>query len=208
MSAAAVPAKYVEGMRLTERERAVLIDQMKKSGVADRRKSPRIVADGNFSVLLTMDSPGGNSAHFRIYPWDLSRGGLGFFHRAFVYPGTRCTFTGLTFGGLPFTIKGEVVRCSHVSGSVHTVGTKLDAEIDPDELLGAHAADNLSVNEKSPRVDDWWTQIGSHTCELSKLARDKAAPDVIRKCIASLVQHASTQPAAAPAAPFATRSAA
>ena len=111
MAAQSIPIKYIEGMRLSERERTVLIELMKKSGVTDRRKSPRIVVEGNFSVLLTMDAPGGSTAYFKIYPWDLSRGGVGFFHRAFVYPGTRCTFIGRTFEGKPLTIKGEVVRC-------------------------------------------------------------------------------------------------
>ncbi len=192
MSAPVPSGKYVEGMRLTERERSLLIEQMKKSGVSDRRKSPRAIVEGSFSVLLTMESPGGSATHFKIYPWDLAKGGVGFFHRSFVYPGTKCTFTGLTFAGQPFTVKGEVARCSHVSGNVHAVGTKLESEIDPDALLGANCGDGANLGV--PRVEDWWTRLGSLSADLAKLAREKAAPETIRKHIGAIAQHASTQP--------------
>src|SRR4051812_17809400 len=102
MAAQHIAVKYLEGLRLSERERAHMIEVMKKNGFADRRKSPRVMVEGGFSVLLTMDAPGGSTSYFRIYPWDLSRGGLGFFHRSFVYPGTRCNFAGLMCGGRPF----------------------------------------------------------------------------------------------------------
>ena len=201
MAAPAISVKYIEGMRLTERERAALIEIMKKSGAADRRKSPRIVVEGNFSVLLTMDAPGGSTSYFKIYPWDLSRGGVGFFHRAFVYPGTRCTFMGLTFEGKPFTITGEVARCSHVSGSVHAVGTKLDAEIDPEAMLGAHAiAQSTATGAQSAHVEDWWSRIGTEVGVISRLARDKASPEAIRKAAQILSKHLATEPTI-PAAP-------
>ena len=69
MAAQGLPAKYIEGLRLSERERTILIEQMKKSGVADRRKNPRIIIEGNFSVLLTMDYPGGSQAHLNMQPF-------------------------------------------------------------------------------------------------------------------------------------------
>src|SRR6476659_6715790 len=97
--------------------------------------------EGIFSVLVTMESAGGSTTCFKIYPWDLSKNGLGFFHRAFVYPGTKGVFTGLTFCGQPFTIKGDVVRCTHVSGNVHAVGTKLESDVNPEDLLGPCFAD-------------------------------------------------------------------
>ncbi len=200
MAAQVIPPKYIEGMRLTERERSALIEQMKKSGVADRRRSPRLVVEGSFSVLLTMDAPGGSTSYFKIYPWDLSRSGLGFFHRAFVYPGTRCSFIGLTFEGKPFTLTGEVVRCAHVSGNVHAIGTKLDVEIDPESMLGAHAPAQAAPSGTAPdHADDWWSRITTETAALSKLARDKAPAETIRKAAETLTRHLATEPTPAPA---------
>jgi hypothetical protein len=195
MAEQSIPAKYMEGLRLPERDRAHMIEQIKKSGMADRRKSPRVVVEGSFSVLLTMDAPGGSTSHFRIYPWDLSRGGVGFFHRSFVYPGTRCTFAGLTFDGQPFSIKGEVVRCSHVSGNVHAVGTKLEAEIDPEQILGPLDAGVSGSAGDGSSVQDWWSKVGASAAAISKLAREKAPVDAIRKAGAVLAEHLAADPA-------------
>jgi hypothetical protein len=195
MSAPTTTSKFLEGMRLSDHERGLLIDQMKKSGAVERRKNPRLIVDGTFSMLLTMDSPGGNSSCFRIYPWDLSKGGIGFFHRSFVYPGTRCTFAGVTFSGKPFNLTGEVVRCSHVSGHAHAVGTKLDTEIEPEDLIGPHAlGGGAGIGQASS--DDWWAKFGGFAAELAKLARERATPEAIRACVASVSMHACTQPSA------------
>ncbi len=198
MASQGISSKYVEGLRLSERDRTALLEQMKKSGVADRRKSPRVVIEGTFSVLLTMEAIGGAPAYFRIYPWDLSRGGLGFFHRSFVYPGTRCTFTGLTFDGEPFTIRGEVVRCAHVSGNVHAVGTKLDAEIEPEHFLGSGTCSS------TPHVADWWSQAVTLAASVSKLGREHAPEEAVRNAAALLTAHLATKPATAQPATHAT----
>ncbi len=198
-------AHYIEGMRLSERERMLLIEQLKKIGVAERRRHARLVVEGGIALLCTMDFPGGSSAHFRIYPWDISKSGIGFFHRAYIYPGTKCTFTGKTFDHQPFSIKGDVMMCAHVSGSVHTVGVKLEFEIEPEMLLGESAAASAPSPGASPAdvSPDWWMRLALQSDELSKLAREKASEDVIRKKVATISEHASAGPQAAQSAPAA-----
>lgn len=198
--------EYIEGMRLSERERALLIEQMKKLGIAERRRHPRLVVEGGLSLLCTMEFPGGSAAYFKIYPWDISKSGVGFFHRAYIYPGTKCTFVGNTFDHQPFSIKGDVMSSVHVSGCVHTVGVKLEFEIDPEMLLGEQAAACAPVAPASPAdvPQDWWAQLAQQSDELSKMARDHADEDLIRKKIAALKQRAATVPSAAsPVAPAA-----
>lgn len=187
---------YIEGMRLTERERAVLIELMKKTGIAERRRHPRMVIEGGLSFLCTMDFPGGSSAHFKIYPWDVSKSGLGFFHRAYLYPGTKCTFTGQTYDHQPFSVKGDVTTCSHVSGNVHTVGVKLEFEIDPEMLLGEAAASAAPTPSASPAdvPKDWWSQLALHSEDLARLARERAHEEVIRKKVTSLTDLVASCP--------------
>lgn len=189
-------ASFIEGMRLTERERAVLIELMKKTGIAERRRHPRLVIEGGLSLLCTMDFPGGSSARFRIYPWDISKSGIGFFHRAYLYPGTKCTFTGQTYDQQPFSIKGDVMACSHVSGSVHTVGVKLEFEIDPEMLLGETAASTALTPAASPAdiPHDWWSQLALQSDELGKLARDRAGEELIRKKVATINEVSAESP--------------
>lgn len=194
MAAPGMPAQYIEGIKLSERERAVLIDQMKKSGAADKRKHPRLVVEGGFSLLCLMEFPGGSSAQFRIYPWDISKGGLAFFHRAYIYQGTKCTFTGNTIDGQPTSFKGDVVRCSHVSGTVHTVGVKLEMEIDPEVFLGESGAAGAAPAATGEKDADWWSHIATHAKELQKLADTHASAEVIKKQIVALVQEANNPP--------------
>lgn len=191
---------YIEGMKLTERERAMLIELMKKTGIAERRRHPRLVVEGGLALLCTMDFPGGSSAHFRIYPWDISKSGLGFFHRAYLYPGTKCTFTGKTFDHQPFSIKGDVALCAHVSGNVHTVGVKLEFEIDPEMLLGESAMSTAPTPTASPAdvPKNWWAQIVADSEELCRLAREQADEEAIRKKIDGLSEIAKRNAAAAP----------
>jgi hypothetical protein len=176
-------SKFNEGLRLTETERAVLLERMKRTGVADRRRSPRIIVEGLFPVLMTMVAPEGGVAHLKIYPWDISRHGLGFFHWSLVYPGTRCTFRGVDGRGQPFSITGEVVRCSHVSGNVHAVGTKLDAEIDPELLLGEHGSGHQA---------DWWAAIAAHATEIAAMAGRRSSVESLRVRAAEMMRLLST----------------
>lgn len=194
MAAPGMPAQYIEGIKLSERERSVLIEQMRKSGAADKRKHARQVVEGSFALLCTMEFPGGSSAQFRVYPWDISKGGLGFFHRAYIYQGTKCTFTGNTIDGQPTSFKGEVVRCSHVSGTVHTVGVKFEMELDPEVFLGDTTSGTPATSGGGGSVDkdsDWWGHIAAHARELQKLAETRASSDAIKKQIVALVQEAN-----------------
>jgi hypothetical protein len=188
-------AEYLEGMRLTERERAFLVDQLRKAGAADRRKQPRSIAEGSLVLMLTMEYPGGSSAHFKVYPWDLTRHGLAFFHRAYVYPGTRCAFTADTFDHQPISFAGEVVACAHVSGSVHTVGVKFEMDIDPEVFLGEQAAAMLAAQAPPPspeRAEDWLKTVGEIAAEIGRMAKEKSAPEPLRKRAMALVQHLSS----------------
>lgn len=183
----------MEGLRLTERERAVLIEQMRKAGLSDRRRLPRSIIEGSICLLLTMEYPGGSSARFRIYPWDLHKGGLAFLHRAFVYPGTRCTLTGDTFDHQPISIRGDVVRCDHVGGIVHSVGLKFEMDVDPEVFVGEQAAATLGQAAPPPpgaapdKSADWWTALAEMAAEVAKLAQERAPADALRKRTAALV---------------------
>lgn len=188
-------AQFIEGIKLSERERSLLIEQMKKSGAADKRKHPRVVVEGSFALLCTMEFPGGSSAHFRVFPWDISKGGLAFFHRAYIYSGTKCTFTGNTIDGQPMSFKGDVVRCNHVAGTVHTVGVKLEMEIDPEVFVGEAAVNAVAAAQPQPpyqaEAEDCMKSIANHARELAKLAEGRAPVESIKKLLVALVQEVS-----------------
>ncbi len=190
--------KYIEGLRLTNEERDAILEQMSQGSASDRRKSPRIIVEGNFALLLTLQPPGSAPTHFKIYPWDVSRGGVGFFHRSFVHPGTPCTFGGLDASGRQFSVKATVARCGHVSGNVHMIGTRLLKEIDPAVLLGSAAV--AKARELSgARPDDWWASVGALAATLCTMAADRTAANVIRQQAARLMECLSVDPVIAKA---------
>lgn len=210
LSGPGIPPNHVEGLKLSERDRSALIRKIAELNPGERRKQPRIVVEGGWAVFLAMEYPGGSSAYFRVYPWDLSKGGMGFFHRAFIYPGTRCTITAKTSDGQPVLLKGEVIRCSHVSGTVHTVGVKFEMEIDPADFLGEAAVSGLNppappvtIGDKpdGDKPDEWWDKLQHGVAELSKLVADKGAVESLAKQAAQVVELVNTKPASAISTP-------
>lgn len=193
-----VATQYIEGMKLSERERAVLIEKLRKSGASDRRKHTRMETDGNFNMLLSMTYPGGASSHFRIYPWELSQGGLAFFHRAFIYSGTRCNFTGRTTDGQPFSFNGEVMHCHHVTGLVHTVGVKFEMEMDPEIFLGEAAVRAAGGAIADVPEDAMHKGVAEHAQELIRLSQSHAGVEQIKRRVGMLMQQLSPGNAAAP----------
>lgn len=146
-----------------------LLDRLERrpagQGLAPRR---RIFARWPFrreTVQLEIMHPGGNATVIRVACRNLSRGGLGVLHSAYVHTGSDCRvllnhcMTGETW------LDGRIVRCVHRSGVVHELGIQFhepiilgeymprDAfapvfsleRVDPSSLSGAllHVSDEL-----------------------------------------------------------------
>ncbi len=83
-----------------------------------------------YTVVGTFVYPCGNSAPMILTTRDISNGGMGILHGSFVHPGSSCL---LAIVGKDKAIlcklKGKVVRCTHVRGSVHDIGIKFDEEV-------------------------------------------------------------------------------
>jgi hypothetical protein len=65
---------------------------------------------------------------FIVAPIDLSDSGIGFLHGSFLYPGTRCAISLRADDGTLLTAAGLVVRCRMVTGHVHDVGVRFEAQ--------------------------------------------------------------------------------
>jgi hypothetical protein len=220
VSGTPITTKFIDAIQLSERERTSLVRTMEQAGTCERRKHPRVMVEGRFSICVQLEYPGGSSGNFRVQPWDLSRGGLGFFHRAYIHPGTRCTFTGNTIDGQPVSIKGEVVRCMHVAGMVHTVGCKFEMEIDPEIFVGENAAMTIASpafgvpsalhagadkHNTVESIEQHWKVIESACAELNAAVNSKQGLDVIMNRATQVATLANTpvieHPDAPPAAP-------
>ncbi|MCC6427024.1 MAG: PilZ domain-containing protein [Phycisphaerales bacterium] len=93
-------------------------------------------------VQLTICHTGGSKATMCVACRNLSCGGLGLLHNAYVHPGRACQVSLPHVSGHYVEVPGKVVRCSHLSGIVHEVGIQFDEPIRINDFvnLGPNAA--------------------------------------------------------------------
>ncbi len=115
-----------------ERELAELMDMLDERGAGHDCNVKRLHARWPFrktSLRLTLEHPGGSRAVFQVACRNLSRGGTGVLHNAFVHTGTPCALELPKLDGQSEAIKSSVVRCTHRRGVVHELGVRFDEPI-------------------------------------------------------------------------------
>jgi CheY-like chemotaxis protein len=88
------------------------------------------------TVVLTLESGGGNKKSLPVVTRNISSGGMSILHSAYVYPDSRCYVSFNSNDNEIVTMPGKVVRCGHIGGKVHEVGVQFDEQIGTRELLG------------------------------------------------------------------------
>lgn len=123
----------VKSLRISDDAAKGLADSLNRqenADVASKRKSPRMGLPAGYTVVGTFVYPCGNSAPMILTTRDISNGGMGILHGSFVHPGSSCL---LAIVGkdraVVCKLKGKVIRCTHVRGSVHDIGIKFDEEV-------------------------------------------------------------------------------
>ncbi|MBK9188712.1 MAG: PilZ domain-containing protein [Phycisphaerales bacterium] len=121
------------------------------------------------TVQLEIARPGGNAATIRVACRNLSRGGLGVLHNAYVHTGSDCRVLLTHYERGETWIDGRIVRCVHRGGVVHELGIQFhepivlgefmprDAfapvfsleRVDPSSLAGSvlHVSDDLTQRQ-------------------------------------------------------------
>jgi CheY-like chemotaxis protein len=110
------------------------VDGRNGSAARRRRKYVRW-AFRKITVELQINHPGGSAITCRVACRNLSCGGIGVVHSAFLYPGSTCVVTLPRQGGRPLAASGVILRCVHVQDMVHEIGIKFDREIDVGEFM-------------------------------------------------------------------------
>ncbi|HZW06051.1 MAG TPA: PilZ domain-containing protein [Phycisphaerales bacterium] len=102
---------------------------------ADRRRA----LPDTVRVIAQVDQLGGTSQTQVATVRDLSAGGLAMLWGTFLHPATRCAFTVVSSDTHEPLVHAtaQVVRCTHLKGSVHDVGVKFDEPIDLQRVPGA-----------------------------------------------------------------------
>lgn len=135
-----VETDYRVTLRLTDYQQITMQDELEREGGARCPANPRLRFPAGSRIRVEFTHLGGPRTRVLAPGRDLSAQGLGLFHSSYLHPRTQVAATLKTTDGEEFRVTGQVVRCTHVRGSVHEVGVALDAEIDPTMFIGSAMA--------------------------------------------------------------------
>lgn len=124
------------------------------------------------TLRLDLFHPGGNSSTLAVACRNISRGGVGLLHNAFVHPNSECRVT-LPHGPRgPASVPGRIIRCAHRTGVIHELGVKFDNPINPrDYIVTDLFAGHFTLERADPR-------------ELEGVVLHVEPSDVVRRVIA------------------------
>ncbi|MBC7771854.1 MAG: PilZ domain-containing protein, partial [Pyrinomonadaceae bacterium] len=109
-----------------------------------RRTWKRLRIAGRLWAPAEMQGPSGFLVQTRVYPIDISVGGMAFYTGMFVHNGTMFSLTLQMSDGIAVVVKGTCVRCGFVKGRVHEVGLQFTENFDMTLVMPAGAAAHLS----------------------------------------------------------------
>lgn len=112
-----------------------------------RRRSER-VHFRQYSVPVRVHHPGGSIAVRRVLTRDISAGGLSFLHNGYLHLNTRLDVVLRRTTGGKDLISGTVAYCSHIGGTWHLVGARLERRIFPKLYVDT---DQMGLLPEEPR---------------------------------------------------------
>ena len=135
---AATPGSRPNTIGLAERDLGTLMDKLDESGGGHEVHAKRTFARWPFrhnSLKLVLEHPGGSKAAFQVACRNLSRGGMGVLHNAYVHTGTACVLHLPQLDGHEVPLQSTIVRCTHMHGVVHELGVKFDEAIQINDFV-------------------------------------------------------------------------
>lgn len=125
--------KHLKAVRVNDEKLNALLDKMESSTHSpgsERRTNERY--DYRTQTIVHIQQPG--DSHFAPYmvpTRNLSEGGTSFLYGGFIHSGTCVIVQLATPDGTLYEIRGKVVGCRYVEGSIHEVMVCFDKPIDP-----------------------------------------------------------------------------
>lgn len=125
-------------LRLSQTELHKLLDYIEQNKAEDRdpdREYVRWTFRTNI-VHLTVQHQSGSKVTLPVPTRNISRGGVSILHSAYIHANSPCTVQINLPGQEQQTIKGKIVRCSHLVGRIHEIGIAFDELISTKNMLG------------------------------------------------------------------------
>jgi hypothetical protein len=140
----------------TERTNSLAIDQAVLDALTHRLEQPNAknasavratvrLPFRRLSVRMSVLHNDGTTASIVVACRNLSSGGVGIFHSAYMHVGTHCAVALPRHGKPELVTRGTVVRCRHLGGRVHELGIMFAEPIEPRDFVEATAEDTRAV---------------------------------------------------------------
>ncbi len=104
-----------------------------------RRTHKRVSYRKLAQIAVAIQMPDGKWAKYIVRSRDLSPGGIGFIHGAYIHVGSQCRVILKDREGKVVCLEGVVRHCDYLSGTAHDVGVQFDKPINLRPFLGAVA---------------------------------------------------------------------
>ena len=136
------PVVPKNSISLPDTKRGELLDRMDgkagSSQSSQRRHERR--TDTRFEyrkrdVIVRVEHLGGGTSDLLVSSRNLSSGGIGFLHGAFMHMGSKCLVVLVAKNSDVVQLRGAVVMCRHVEGLVHEIGVQFDRRIQPERFI-------------------------------------------------------------------------
>jgi hypothetical protein len=128
-----------------------------------------------FALVVRTQAGTGPVLTFTASPRDLSASGMGFYHTAYIHPGTPVRLLMRTLRGEAVAVVGTVARCRHASGRIHEVGVAFENEIEVGQFV---QGTTVSVNGAGIS-EDMYTRAASLVADLKAMVDQRATQEVL-----------------------------
>lgn len=96
-------------------------------------------------IAVAIQQPNGNWAKYVVRSRDLSTGGFGFIHGAYVHTDSKCRLIIKNRDGKVVCLEGTVRHCDYLIGTAHDVGVQFDSPIDIKDFTDIAPDDSMAT---------------------------------------------------------------
>jgi hypothetical protein len=110
-----------------------------------QRQHPRVSYRKLAQIAVAIQLPDGQWAKYIVRSRNLSSGGIGFIHGAYVHTDSRCRIIIKNLHGRVVCLEGVVRHCQYLCGTAHDVGVQFDTPIELTDYTEV-SPETISVN--------------------------------------------------------------
>ena len=127
-----VSDEIIDTLCLSEEQWCRLSEKLDKidSAQTGQRQHARVSYRKLAQIAVAIQQPNGQWAKYVVRSRNLSTGGIGFIHGAYVHTDSKCRIIIKNLHGQVVCLEGVVRHCQYLCGTAHDVGVQFDAPIE------------------------------------------------------------------------------